>query len=97
MRNKLMPLYYAIVKQFMDGNEYDASEIVALLEPDYGGYRLLTRKGVEEALATAKENGLLDESRYDVDGAGELRVFYRVNDFGREMIDRYIGAYHNPA
>ena len=42
MRNKLMPLYYAIVKQFMDGNEYDASEIVALLEPDYGGYRLLT-------------------------------------------------------
>lgn len=97
MRNKLMPLYYAIVKQFMDGNEYDASEIVALLEPSYSGYRLLTRKGVEEALATAKENGLLDESRYDVDEAGELRVFYRVNDFGREMIHRYIGEYHNPA
>ncbi len=57
----------------------------------------MTRKGVEEALATAKENGLLEESRYDVDEAGELRVFYRVNDFGREMIDRYIGEYHNPA
>ena len=97
MRNKLMPLYYAIVKKFMDGNEYDAADIVALLEPNYGGYRLLTRKGVEEAHATAKENGLLDESRYDVDDAGELRVFYRVNDFGREMIDRYSGMYHNPA
>lgn len=96
MRNNLMPLYYAIVKQFMDGNEYDASEIVRVLEPSYGGYRLLTRRGVEEALATAKENGLLDESRYDVDDAGDLRVFYRVNDFGREMIDRYIGMYHNP-
>lgn len=97
MRNNLMPLYYAIVKQFMDGNEYDASEIVRVLEPNYGGYRLLTRRGVEEALATAKENGLLDESRYDVDDAGDLRVFYRVNEFGREMIDRYIGMYHNPA
>lgn len=97
MRNNLMPLYYAIVKQFMDGNEYDASEIVRVLEPNYGGYRLLTRRGVEEALATAKENGLLDESRYDVDDAGGLRIFYRVNDFGREMIDRYIGMYHNPA
>lgn len=97
MRNNLMPLYYAIVKQFMDGNEYDASEIVRVLEPNYGGYRLLTRRDVEEALATAKENGLLDESRYDVDDAGDLRVFYRVNDFGREMIDRYIGMYRNPA
>ena len=97
MRNNLMPLYYAIVKQFMDGNEYDASEIVRVLEPNYGGYRLLTRRGVEEALATAKENGLLDESHYDVDDADDLRVFYRVNDFGREMIDRYIGMYHNPA
>lgn len=97
MRNNLMPLYYAIVKQFMDGNEYDASEIVRVLEPNYGGYRLLTRRDVEEALATAKENGLLDESRYDVDDAGDLRVFYRVNEFGREMIDRYIGMYHNPA
>ena len=97
MGNELMPLYYAIVKQFMDGHAYCAEEVVAALEPNYGSYKLLTRKDVEEALATAKENGLLDEVNYDLDDAGDLRVFFQVNDFGRDMIDRYIGKYSNPA
>lgn len=97
MANELMPLYYAIVKHFMDGEEHSAQDVIDALEPDYAGYKLLTRKGVEEALDTAKENGLLDESRCDLDDGGELRIFYAVNDFGRDMITRYIGKYSNPS
>jgi len=96
MSNELMPLYYAILKQFMDGKEYSADEIIDALKPLYGSYKLLTKKDVEEALATAKENALLDESSYGLDGHGELRIRYQVNDFGRDMIDRYIGKYSNP-
>ena len=95
MSNELMPLYYAIVKHFMDGQEHSAQDVIDALEPDYGGYKLLTKKDVEEALDTAKENGLLDESRYDLDESGQLRIFYQVNDFGHDMIDRYIGKYSN--
>jgi len=97
MSNELMPLYYAIVKQFMDGREYCADDVIEALAPNYGSYKLLTREDVGEALDTAKENGLLDESRCDLDSNGELRVYFRVNDFGRDMIDRYIGKYSNPA
>ena len=97
MANELMPLYYAIVKQFMDDCEYSADDIIGALKPNYGDYKLLTKKDVGEALATAKENGLLDESDYDIDEGGELRIRYRVNEFGRDMIDRYIGKYSNPA
>ena len=97
MANELMPLYYAIMKQFMDGEEHSAQDVIDALTPDYGGYKLLTRKDVEEALDTAKENGLIDESSCDLDEGGELRIRYRVNDFGRDMIDRYIGKYSNPA
>ena len=93
----LMPLYYAIVKHFMDGRPDTAEGVVATLKPLYGGYKLLTNKDVEEALATAKENGLLDEVACDLDEKGDLRVYYQVNDFGRDMIDRYIGKYSNPA
>ena len=96
MANELMPLYYAIVKQFMDDREYSTDDIIDALKPNYGDYKLLTKKDVDEALATAKENGLLDESNYDIDGDGELRIYYRVNEFGRDMIDRYIGKYSNP-
>ena len=97
MSNNLMPLYYAIVKRFMDGAEHDALDVIDALEPLYGSYKLLTRKDVEEALATAKENGLLDETHYDLGVDGELCIFYQVTEFGRDMITRYIGKYDNPA
>lgn len=95
MPKELMPLYYAIVKHFMSGEKQSAGDVIAALKPLYGGYKLLTKDDVEEALATAKENGLLDEVDCDLDEAGELRIYYRVNDFGRDMIDRYIGRYSN--
>lgn len=97
MSRDLMPLYYAIVKHFMDGAQYSAADVIAALEPNYGDYKLLNPKDVEEALATANENGLLEESNCDLDANGELRIFYRVTDFGRTMIDRYIGKYSNPS
>ena len=62
MKNNLPPLYYAIIGQFKDDAEHCAADIVAALESDYAGYKLLTNKDVEEALATAKENGILDEN-----------------------------------
>ena len=96
MSDGLIPLYYAIVKHFMDDGEYCADDVIDALRPNYGSYKLLTKKDVEEALATAKENGLLDESRCDLDGSGELRMYFRVTDFGRDMINRYIGKYSNP-
>ena len=65
-------------------------DIVTALESDYAGYKLLTNKDVEEALATAKENGILDETRADLDDNGQLRVFYRMSVFGGVMVNQYL-------
>ena len=46
---------------------------------------------VDDALAVAKENGILEETRCDLDDAGNLRIFYRITDFGTDMISRYLG------
>ena len=93
---ELIPLYYAIIKHFLDGTEACSDDVVTALSPNYGNYKLLTHKDVEEALATAKENGLLDESNYGIDEKGQLQVYYKVTDFGLDMMDRYIGKYNNP-
>ena len=50
MPNELMPLYYAILKQFMDGKEYCADDVIEALAPNYGSYKLLTHDDVGEAL-----------------------------------------------
>ena len=88
MKNNLPPLYYAIIGQFKDDAEHCAADIVTALESDYAGYKLLTNKDVEEALATAKENGILDETRADLDDNGQLRVFYRMSVFGGVMVNQ---------
>lgn len=95
--NKLIPLYYAIIKHFLDGREDCAQGVIAALEPLYQGYKMLNLKDVEEALATARENGLLEETRTELDPADELRIYYQVTEFGRTMMERYIGKYANPA
>lgn len=90
MSNKLMPLNYAIIKLLMDKEARCAQDVIAELEAEYGGYRMLTLKSVDEALATAKENGLLDEIGAELDGS-DLRISYQINDYGREMFERFIG------
>lgn len=86
----LPPLYYAIILHFLDGKADSAQGVVEALSPNYSGYRLLTLKDVEEALATAKENGLLLERDYIIADSGELEVSYQISDFGKEMVRRYL-------
>lgn len=86
-----LPLYYSILRHFEGGAADDASGVVRALGPAYAGSRQLAEAGVSEALATAKENGLLDEVGCDMGDGGSLRVWYRMNDFGRDMVARYIG------
>lgn len=91
MSNKLEPLYYAIIRHFTNGSECCAADVVEALTPKYASYKLLTLHDVDDALAVAKENGILEETRCDLDDAGNLRIYYRITDFGTDMISRYLG------
>ena len=89
MSNEL-PLYYAIMKHFENGKPDCTEGVMHDLAASYSSYKLFTRKDIDEALATAKENGLLDECDWERDDNGEVQTFYIANDFGRDMIQRYI-------
>lgn len=90
MSNEL-PLYYAIMKHFASGKPDCTEGVMRDLAASYSSYKLFTRKDIDEALATAKENGLLDECDWKIDDNGELQTFYIANDFGKDMVQRYIG------
>lgn len=90
MTKRKMPLSYAIVKLFMDGHPRVAEDVVHELRPIYARHKLLTEKGADEVLATAKENGLLDEVCASVSSGGKLRLSYRLNEYGRKMVEKYL-------
>ena len=89
MSSNLIPLYFAIMKHFESGKADCVEGVMDALRNDYGSYKLFTEKDIEESLATAKENGLLDECDWQLDKNGNLKVFYQATDFGKDMIAKY--------
>lgn len=90
MSNELLPLHYAIIKHFENGVAACTQDVVAALKPAYSGYKLLSLHDVEETLATAKENGILEEADCTVSDDGNLTFYYRLTDFGKEMVGKYL-------
>ncbi len=84
------PLSYAIVKLFEDGEARCAADVVCELELTYGGHKLLTERDVDEVLATAKENGLLDEAHAELSSGGNIRFLYKISTYGLSMVERYL-------
>ncbi len=90
MSNELLPLHYAIIKHFENGVAACAQDVVAALKPAYSSYKLLSLHDVEETLATAKENGILEETDCTVKDDGNLAFYYRLTDFGKDMVGKYL-------
>ena len=86
----MKPLNYAILKYFTTVKEASADEVIASLKGEYGNFRALKKPAVIEALMTAEANGLLEETRFEMDKSGQLRVYYHAHEEGADTINKYI-------
>lgn len=86
----MIPLNYAILKLFTRVEEACADCVMDALRTDYGHYKAFKKTAIMEALMTAEANGLLEETRFDLDGGDALRVYYRAHEEGAATINRYI-------
>lgn len=86
----MKPLNYAILKHFTTVKEACAEDVIEALKDDYGNFKALNRDAVVEALMTAEANGLLEETRFEMDQAGNLRVYYHAHEEGAATINKYI-------
>lgn len=84
------PLNYAILKYMTTVNEACADDVLGALKGDYSTFRAFNKPDVLNALLTAEANGLLEESRYDLDAEGQVRLFFRAHAEGAATINRYI-------
>ncbi|MFT5730257.1 MAG: hypothetical protein ACI8PB_004435 [Desulforhopalus sp.] len=86
----MMALNYAILKMFTKIDEGCADTVIDALKGQYGTFKAFNKKDIINALMTAEANGLLEESRFDLDSNQELRVFYRAHEEGAATINNYI-------
>lgn len=88
----MKPLNFAILDYMTTVPEACAEEVVAALRPAYGSFRALNVKAVRTALLTATVNGLLEESRCELDEAQNLRLYFRAHPEGAATIVKYTGG-----
>lgn len=86
----MKPLNYAILKFFTSVDEADADTVMDNLKEEYGNFRAFKKKSIIESIMTATANGLLEETRFDLDDKGELRVYYHADPDGEKIINKYI-------
>lgn len=86
----MKPLNYAILKYFTKVKEACAEDVIEALKGEYGKFKALNKNSVISALMTAEANGLLEETRFEMDDEGSLRVYYHANEEGTATINKYI-------
>ncbi|EJO5347087.1 hypothetical protein NRP93_001156 [Clostridium botulinum] len=86
----MKPLNYAILKYFTKASEACADDVIEALKGEYGNFKALNKKAVVNALLTAEANGLIEETRFDLDKNNELRVYYHAHEEGAATINKYI-------
>lgn len=86
----MQPLNYAILKFFTKVEEACAGDVMAALKNEYSAFKAFTKQGIVSALMTAEANGLIEETRFELDAANELNVYYRAHEEGAATINQYI-------
>ena len=86
----MRPLNYAMLKYFTTVDEASVDDVMKDLEADYSTFTAFKRERMQEALMTAEKNGLISETRVDLDDNGYLRVFYGSDAEQRDTINSYI-------
>lgn len=86
----MKPLNFAILKYFATGVEACRKDVQDALRADYGSFKAFKDNQMDEALMTAKSNGLIEESRLELDENGGLVIYYKANQDGIDAINSYI-------
>jgi DNA-binding PadR family transcriptional regulator len=86
----MKPLNYAILKHFTRVKEACADDVIEALKGQYGNFKALKKNDIVTALMTAEANGLIEETKFNMDRSGNLRIYYHANEEGAATINKYI-------
>lgn len=86
----MKPLNMAILKFFTSGKEACRADVQEALKGEYSGFKAFKDKAMDEALMTAASNGLIEESRLDLDKDGNLVIYYKANEDSIAVINNYV-------
>lgn len=86
----MKPLNFAILKYMTSVVDACPEDVMQALQGQYGSFKAFNKADMLTALMTAVANGLLEESRFDLDEHGEVRLYFKAHAEGAATINKYI-------
>ncbi len=86
----MRPLFQEVLHLYTDGKERSRQMVQDELRDVYGNFKAFKDHQMDEALHTAMSNGLLAESRYELDENGKLVMYYQSDQDMIDLINSYI-------
>lgn len=86
----MKPLNYAILKYMTTAGVVSVDDVMAALKGTYGNFKAFNKKDVLTSLMTAEVNGLIEETGYELENDGDVKVFFRAHPEGAATINSYI-------
>ena len=86
----MRPLFQEVLHLYTDGKERSRQMVQDELRPTYGNFKAFKDSQMDEALHTAMSNGLIAESRYELDAQGNLVMYYQSDQEMIDLINSYI-------
>ena len=84
------PLNFAVLKYMTTVEMACVDDVMEALKGEYADWKMFKPAGIVEVLMTGEKNDLLVEDHYEFNDKGELRIYYRAPEEGREIINSYI-------
>ena len=74
----------------------EASPLQAMddLRGEYGHKKYFTKEKVIEDFLSMQANEQVVQTRARFDDSGDVEVFYRITDIGRELVDKYLPSWY---
>ena len=86
----MRPLFFSMLKYYTTGVEACRADVQEALRAEYGNFKAFKDKAMDEALMTACSNGMIDETRYELDDKGKLVIYYKASQESIDTINSYI-------
>jgi Transcriptional regulator PadR-like family. len=90
MKRNILPLTFRVLHFLSTVKEATVDYLMQELKSEYGNEKQFRKPNVSNILISMKENGLIDDSKVELDKDGELSISYCINEEGSRLLQKYL-------
>jgi DNA-binding PadR family transcriptional regulator len=88
--DNLLPIKFRILHYLSTVETACADDFLIALKDEYGREKYFKRSVITEHLMDMKANFIIDDDEVLLDDAGQLVIYYKINDEGRKLLKKYL-------